>query len=93
MTNPTDPAFPQKEPIAFTTKQLHEKYPEISSAIGVSTQIAKGLSKREYFAGLALQGIIASPRNLALRKDETSDACIVRLSIAYSDALIKELSK
>ena len=45
-----------------------------------------GLTKREYFAALAMQGILASAPGW--RKDEAA-----QFSLGYADALIAELSK
>ena len=46
-----------------------------------------GLTKREYFAALALQGILANS-DLIER-----DAFAVREAVAHADALISELNK
>lgn len=46
----------------------------------------KGLAKREYFAGLAMQSLI-----VAQPKWHTED--ITRFSIKLSDAILKELDK
>ena len=45
-----------------------------------------GLTKREYFAGLAMQGIISSgiPNGIG---------CSAHQSVEYADALLEELSK
>ena len=59
-----------------------------------------GLTKREYFAGLAMQGILASgPKNIeelmvwldTVKTFEHSDVAIESIKIA--DALLKELDK
>ena len=48
----------------------------------------KGLNKREYFAGLAMQGLLAN-------SDVTKwdDKQIIEYSVMYSDKLLKELEK
>jgi hypothetical protein len=46
-----------------------------------------GLTKREYFASVALQGILAN----TTRTESYEDAAI--FSIGYADALINELNK
>lgn len=46
-----------------------------------------GLSKREYFAAMAMQGICA---NSAIRSDNTS---ITKVSVSLADELLKQLEK
>ena len=46
-----------------------------------------GLTKREYFAAMAMQGILASNRT---QKTETS---LSKLAVYYADALIKALNE
>ncbi len=50
----------------------------------VDGQIYEGLTKREYFAGLAMQGYLANGHPLEM---------IIRDSIDTADALLKELEK
>lgn len=52
-----------------------------------------GLTKREYFAGLAMQGQLAfSPMDDAFAKEHLP-AGVARISVEMSDALLAELSK
>ena len=52
---------------------------------------SNGLTKREYFAGLALQGIIAGRKDELYKiKDETIKI-YVELSIKSADELLKQL--
>ena len=46
-----------------------------------------GLTKREYFAGLAMQGLLATSRNLSIDSKWLSEA-----SIKYADELLKQLN-
>lgn len=49
----------------------------------------RGLSKREHFAGLAMQGILAGlPQTATYDRHETA-----RIAIAHADALIAELAR
>ncbi len=48
-----------------------------------------GLTKREYFAGLAMQGMLANPEVIK----SISDDKIITYSLKYSDILLKELEK
>lgn len=64
-----------------------------------------GLTKREYFAGLAMQGLIASCSTrdsfemLARERDRVglpegnADLIIAKCAVNYADALLKELAK
>jgi len=78
MTNPNDPAFSDEIiPIAIPGPNPY-----------VTTYKEKrclGLSKREYFAAMAMQGILANGQ-LSFRDFETN--CLL-----YADALIAELNK
>jgi len=49
----------------------------------------RGLTKREYFAGLAMQGMLANPEVIKSISDEK----IITYSLKYSDILLKELEK
>lgn len=66
-----------------------EEYEEVPSASEMARQIdelrsqTKGLTKREHFAALAMQGILA-------RGDHGN---VVRNSLEYADALIAQLNK
>ena len=67
-------------------------------ALGIAEEI--GLSKREYFAGLAMQGILAAPECvLSEAKDIASihgvdrEVILAHLAALQADALIAELNK
>lgn len=49
-----------------------------------------GLSKREYFAGLAFQGLMANPSPDVITLSEKK---LAEFAILYADALLNELSK
>ena len=54
---------------------------------------SNGLTKREYFAGLAMQGIIAGRKDELYKiKDETIKI-YVKLSIKSADELLKQLEE
>lgn len=48
-----------------------------------------GLSKREYFAGLAMQGLSTTSNKKEARWDET----VAKAAVALADALLTELEK
>jgi hypothetical protein len=51
--------------------------------------LQEGLTKREYFAGLALQGICVQKY---VQRDDDRE-CIAKLSVKIADALLAELEK
>lgn len=52
---------------------------------GSDSILESGLTKREYFAGLAMQGLLACPVS------KVTD--IIRSSVIYADTLLGELAK
>jgi hypothetical protein len=58
----------------------------------------KGLTKREYFAGLAMQGVMASLTAMRVSGNSTlnfagADEDVAREAVSIADALLKELDK
>jgi hypothetical protein len=64
------------------TKANEPAYPNIQAPL------LKGLTKREYFAAMALQGIIANKDGLDIKIER-----IVESAVDTADALIEELNK
>ena len=54
----------------------------------IATLEAKGVTKREYFAGLAIQGLLASNRNFTI-----FDYPLAEESVIIADRLLQELEK
>ena len=54
----------------------------------IATLEAKGVTKREYFAGLAMQGLLASNRNFTI-----FDTPLAEESVIIADRLLQELEK
>jgi hypothetical protein len=75
MDNGDTPAYPISE--------------EMTDRIDSGITIYTGLTKREYFAGLAMQGWIAC-QSIDFRGDK-EDA--IRRAIEYADELLKQLDK
>ncbi len=73
MTNPNDAAF----------KQIANDH-----IFGGIQLTALGLTKREYFAAMAMQGTIAGSQGLDITSEQ-----FAAISIKLADALIAELSK
>lgn len=64
-------------------------------------QLSSGLTKREYFAGLVMQGVFSMEKNMDMVVKEAQitgsiDKAVlgqVQIAVIIADALIKELSK
>ena len=55
-------------------------------------QIFPGLSKKEYFAGLAMQGLLACPETLISGDPKVEEpADVAKLAVAHAEALLWEL--
>ncbi len=81
MTNPNDPAF---HPTVCDPAFYDPAYRDKAYLLEPS-----GLTKREYFAALAMQGILANKLTVA---DVTFEMVAIH-SVKQADALIAELSK
>lgn len=81
--NPNDPAFPSE-------KKYQIENPFVCDSPVIEVPKNFGLTKREYFAAMAMQGFLTS------RLGENSDVpveTVVKASLVMADALIAELSK
>ena len=56
-------------------------------------EFCSGLTKREHFAGLAMQGFLSNRLEVPSTGGKTLVDFIARCSIDYADALLKELDK
>ena len=87
MNNSDVPAMPSSNPpspgIVAQCKGLGIPVPKL--------QIHQGLTKREHFAAMAMQGIISSG-NLRGKQEGLSEG-VSRVAIEYADALLAELEK
>lgn len=80
-TNPNDSISPVHEP----TRVLQNGSDDYSSCI-----LAGGLTKREYFAAMAMQGFLSMPSD---RAEQYNEFDIFTLSVKAANALIAELNK
>lgn len=58
-----------------------------------ATWIDGGLTKREHFAAMAMQGLIGCSDKLATARGQTLGERVSELSVYYADALIEALNK
>jgi hypothetical protein len=72
--------------------------PYVNRDGSIQHDVYQGLTKREYFAGLAMQGILAQFTELAASGSSTEhhggmQEDIARESVNLADALLKQLEK
>lgn len=67
------------------TNPEHNAFPVVVTAADAT--YSTGLTKREYFAAMAMQGIIANP-NIEISYDELAES-----SVRQAECLIDELNK
>lgn len=86
MTNPNDPAFLTKPEVWY------DRLPKDNSV-----DIRSGLTKREYFAAMAMQGQLASMTNAEVVKAFMAHGnpweWCANSAVKFADALIAELNK
>lgn len=69
-----------------TKKSLNKMAFPVAMDDPEAPMIAMGLSKREYYAAMALQGIIVS-------REELSQSEAAQMAVKYAEALCKELEE
>lgn len=83
MTNPKESAFPRALPTGYI------KANDVDAAFWESQ--ARGMSKREYFAGLAMKALwdtVPNDQSVLVKPDN-----LAKTAIRMADALIAELNK
>lgn len=68
--------------------------PAFQSSATDLTTFHYGLTKREYFAGLAMQGLLSNPEWMKEYKTEKylmQNDIVSKVSIEYADSLLKDL--
>ena len=83
-TEPNDSVTPQTKTV--TTRLPYQPAPTTEK---VTTS---GLTKREYFAAMAMQGLMANP-NVVVQRDEKDEKSFIMACTKAADALIKQLNK
>ena len=70
-------------------------YPVKNEPGGSDVTIYTGLTKREHFAGLAMQGFIANSKTLTdmLLHESKPEETVAEGALMFADALLKELDK
>ncbi|WP_374464166.1 hypothetical protein [Chryseobacterium sp.] len=77
MENSNKPIYPQIGSTVNNENQLSEVYTD---------ENLRGITKREYFAGLAMQGLMANNNSCSITH-------IVEMSIKTADELLKQLDR
>lgn len=90
--NPTEEKYPQAA-YALGQEAAHPTQQQIRSDGEVLSYAQHGLSKREYFAGLAMQTLIACQAQGDLDGLEPHENRVNALAVKYADDLLKELVK
>ena len=80
MTRADEPAFPMKE--------VRRSGVYVGGEPILTEDIREGLTKREYFAGLAMQGLCTQPSSEFSTPEE-----LAKYAVKAADALIKELER
>ena len=71
-------------------KQPINPMPHVNQDGTIQHDVYFGLTKREYFAGLAMQGILASPEQYSLTNGAKD---VARTAIDCADELLKQLDQ
>ncbi len=85
MKNSEQPAFP----VSKLNPVSKDGYGHVAE---YETKVSGGLNKREYFAAMAMQGIISSPVNYLIDGKQAKELEeITALSIQFADEILKQL--
>lgn len=86
-TNPNDPIHPS---VDETTTRLIGNNDSVTEFMG-----ANGLTKREYFAAMAMQGMLSNSYNDGASQplSTASHDQIAQMAVSIADALIAEMNK
>lgn len=72
---------------AYPTEPIHHGYAEGTNPAG--TGAGSGMSRREYFAAAAIQGMLANPNFVwDLTSDHTPEENVARRAYAVADAML-----
>ncbi len=85
MSKGKEPAFPYEGPWQKVISDSVEGNQQVIS-IATSTEAFSGLSKREWFAGMALQGLLSSSRVISIEP-------LCKISVELADAMIIKLEQ
>jgi len=92
MTNPDDPAFAHEGAQVAISRDLQKETQEsLVNRIAVISKEYFGLTKREYFAAMAMQGCL--PEGMRWQTTELPFNAWAKSSLEMADALIAELNK
>jgi hypothetical protein len=85
MENGKQPAHPTSK-----IEQVKNGYGDVTGY--KTTTMSNGLSKREYFTGLAMQGLLSNRAIIDSNSEQAVDY-LVKLSVHVADALLKALEE
>lgn len=89
MSKPNEPAFPQTNEQRYSDP-IHG----VVRPLDIYGEAPAGLTKRELFAAMAMQGVVQRPPELNTVYDAIRDApSVAQCSVAFADALLAELAK
>ncbi len=94
MTNPDDPAFRIDITTTSVPKTINATREEFEKSLQDIRDMHNGLTKREWFAGMAMQGFLSSDHWVKLwPKEHYNWAGISEVALSVADHLIAELNK
>lgn len=65
--------------------------PVLTQSPSLQNDTSLGLTKREYFAGLAMQAMISNPNIIRPKEIDEDFICFSERAIRYADELLKQL--
>ena len=65
--------------------------PVLTQSPSLQNETSLGLTKREYFAGLAMQGLISNPNIVRPKESDEEFKYFSERAIKYADELLKQL--
>lgn len=92
-SNPTETFFKPKPPTPGQLRGRQQTFPSVTTAQNGIDYLCSGLTKREWFAGMALQGILRDPEvRKAAREAFLSEIEVAaRLALELADEMLERL--
>lgn len=96
MTNPNDPCYVDKRVDVIVPQDLNglfHDHPELYNRIREYVSACNGLTKREYFAAMAMQGLASTTNSLPKELASSAKNLFSMAAVELADALIATLNK